>query len=129
MIVYLSVGQILLIHRAQIEGFGGGAGLRDRGALEAAVARPAMTFGGDDLYPDLSAKAAALLHSLVMNHGFMDGNKRVGVMAAELFLEANDARLLATDEELGEVTMSIARGEMDAESLVIWFRQRVTREE
>ena len=97
--------------------------------LESAVARPAMTFGGDDLYPDAAAKASSLMHSLVMNHAFVDGNKRVGAAAAELFLELNGFRVAASDRDLEEVTLSVARGEIDAESLAIWFRQRVERVE
>ncbi len=86
MIVYLSLEQVLLLHEKQLEVFCGPPGLRDRAGLESAVARPQMTFAGEDLYPDLSDKAAALMHSLVSNHPFVDGNKRVGAMAAELFL-------------------------------------------
>jgi death-on-curing protein len=126
--LYLSVEQILLLHETGIEMFGGSAGLRDRGALESAVARPTMTFGGEDLYPDEASKAAALLHSLVMNHAFVDGNKRVGIAAAELFLRLNGYRLAGDDSELEELTMTVARGEIDAEALAIWFRQRISRE-
>jgi death-on-curing protein len=126
--LYLSVEQILLLHETGIEMFGGSAGLRDRGALESAVARPTMTFGGEDLYPDEASKAAALLHSLVMNHAFVDGNKRVGIAAAELFLRLNGYRLAGDDSELEELTMTVARGEIDAEAIAIWFRQRISRE-
>ena len=89
MILYLSGEQVLRLHAHQIHNFGGSSGLRDRGALEAAVARPRATFGGEDLYADLASKAAALMHSLVMNHPFVDGNKRVGLAACLVFLEAN----------------------------------------
>jgi len=126
---YLSIEQILLLHELQIDRFGGSRGLRDRGGLESAAARPAMTFGGEDLYPDIAAKAAALMHSLVMNHPFVDGDKRVGISAAELFLELNDVRLGARDKDLEELTLSVARAELDAESLAIWFRQRLERAE
>ncbi len=125
MIAYLSVRQIAWLHERQIEAHGGSPGLRDRGGIEAAAARPQMTFGGEDLYPDSAAKAAALMHSLVMNHPFIDGNKRVGAMAAELFLRANGSDLVATDEDLIGVTLSVARGEINAEALAIWFRQRM----
>jgi len=126
-IVYLSVDQLLRLHERQIEKFGGLAGVRDRGGLESAVARPAMTFGGEDLYVDLTAKAAALMHSLVMNHPFVDGNKRVGAAAAELFVMLNDAVLDAADSEMEKTTLTVARGEMDVEPLTIWFRQRLVR--
>jgi death-on-curing protein len=125
--LHLSVEQLLQIHQALISKFGGSGGLRDLGGLEAAAARPAMTFGGEDLYPDEAAKAAALMHSLVMNHPFVDGNKRVGSAAAELFLILNDWLLLATDAEFESVTLTVARGELDAARLAIWFRQRITR--
>jgi death-on-curing protein len=124
---YVSVEQLLRLHARQVERFGGSPGLRDRGGLESAAARPAMTFGGDDLFPDLAAKAAALMHSLVTNHPFVDGNKRLGASAAELFLVVNGAGLNALDAELEETTMSVARGEMEVEPLTIWFRQRIVR--
>lgn len=100
--------------------------MRDRGALEAAVARPAMTFGGEDLYVDLPSKAAALMHSLVMNHAFVDGNKRVGAMAAELFVAVNGTHLAVDDTSFEETTYAVARGDMNVEALTIWFRQRTT---
>ena len=129
MILYLSIDQVLDLHGRQIRAFGGSAALRDRGALESAVARPAMTFGGEDLYPDAADKGSALMHSLVMNHPFVDGNKRIGASAAELFLELNGYRLAAADAELEDITMTVARGELDAEALAIWFRQRISRED
>ena len=124
MTAYLSVEQVLELHRVQIRRFGGSAGLRDRGALEAAVARPQMTFGGEDLYPDIESKAAALMHSLVMNHPFVDGNKRVGAHACVLFISSNDVEPAFTPDELVDVTLAVARGEVGAEALAIWLRQR-----
>jgi death-on-curing protein len=124
MTVYLGIEQILALHKFQIARYGGSAGCRDRGGVEAAVARPQMTFGGEDLYVDDAAKAAALMHSLVMNHPFVDGNKRVGAHAALLYLRANDFHLLFSPSELTELTLATARGEMNAEAIAIWFRQR-----
>ncbi|MGH9658239.1 MAG: type II toxin-antitoxin system death-on-curing family toxin [Bryobacteraceae bacterium] len=125
MTVYLSVEQVLRLHHEQVATYGGGTGLRDRGSLESAVARPAMTFGGDDLYPDVPSKAAALMHSLVLNHHFVDGNKRVGAHAAIVFVLSNGCDCLATPEELVEVTLAVAEGKVEAEALAIWFRQRL----
>ena len=122
--VYLSVAQMLRLHRDQTGAYGGSTGLRDLGLLEAAVARPAMTFGGDDLSPDMPAKAAALMHSLVLNHPFIDGNKRVGAQAAILFVLANGWECLATPDELVDITLAVAEGSVAAEALAIWFRQR-----
>ncbi len=125
MTVYLSVDQILALHEAQVRHFGGAPAIRDRGSLESAAARPAMTFGGEDLYGDLAAKAAALMHSLVLNHPFVDGNKRVGVASAEYFIERNGHSLVASDEELEELTLAVAEGKVEAGALAIWFRQRL----
>jgi len=126
-IEYLSLAQIVHLHEAQIEAFGGAGGIRDHGALESAVARPIMTFGGEDLYPDVAAKAAALMHSLVLNHPFVDGNKRVGAAAAELMGLLNGFELNASDDELEDMTLAVAKGEMNIEPLTIWLRQRIVR--
>jgi death on curing protein len=124
-IVTLSADQLVALHGELMKAFGGRRGLRDRAALEAAAARPGMTFDGEDLYPDLAAKVAALMHSLVVNHVFVDGSERVGAAAAELVVEVNCYRLRAEDSELEKVTFSVARGELSAEALAIWFRQRL----
>lgn len=126
---YLSIDQVFDLHRQQIRRFGGAAGLRDRGAVEAAVARPQMTFGGEDLCPEIQDKAAALMHSLVMNHPFVDGNKRVGAHACLLFLLTNEVEPTFSPEELVEITLAVARGEVSAEALAIWLRQRTRRRE
>jgi death on curing protein len=122
--VYLSLEQVLELHRLEIQRFGGSAGLRERGSLEAALARPQMTFAGEDVYPDVESKAAAVMHSLVMNHPFVDGNKRTGAAVAELFLNPNGVELEAADDDLVAITLSVARGEVNAEALAIWLRQR-----
>ena len=125
MIVTLSASQLIALHGELMKAFGGHRGLRDRAALESAAARPGMTFDGEDLYPDLAAKAAALMHSLVVNHAFVDGNKRVGAAAAELVVLVNGSRLRSPDSDLEDVTLAVARGELSAEALAIWFRQRL----
>ena len=127
MIEYLSIDQVLDLHRRQIRAFGGASGIRDRGALDAAVARPQATFGGEDLYPDVVTKAAALMHSLVMNHPFMDGNKRVGAHAGIMVLLVNHHEPDFSSAELTEIMLGVARGELNAEALAIWLRQRSRR--
>ena len=124
MTLYLSVEQVVALHELQAKRYGGAAGLRDRSALEVAVARPQATFGGEDLYPDAAAKAAALMHSLVGGHPFVDGNKRVGAHAALLFLHLNDFTPVFTPADLTEVTLAVARGQVSAEALAVWLRQR-----
>lgn len=125
MTAYLSVEQVLELHHQLVKAFGGSSGLRDRGALEAALARPAMTFGGDDLYTDLATKTAAMMHSLVLNHPFLDGNKRTSVGAAELFLNLNGSLLEASDHQLEDLTIEASMGHLEVEALAIWFRQRL----
>lgn len=122
---YLSTAQVLVLHRELARRFGGAVELRDRGALEAALARPAMTFGGDDLYVDMPSKAAALMHSLVLNHPFVDGNKRAGAGSAELFLMVNGWALVASDIDMEALTLDVAKGDVEVEALAIWFRQRL----
>ena len=95
------------------------------GRLEAAVARPQATFGGEDLYEDVAAKAAALAHSVIQNHPFLDGNWRVGAMALEVFLLVNGHALRASDEDLEDVVLAVARDGLAAEALAIWIRQRL----
>jgi death-on-curing protein len=122
---YLSVAQVLALHAEQLRRYGGATGLRDRAGLESALARPAMTFGGEDLYEDMSGKAAALMHSLVLNHPFVDGNKRVAAHAAIVFVELNGHEFLATPDELVDITLAAAEGKVKVEALAIWFRQRL----
>jgi death-on-curing protein len=122
---YLSIGQALALHTQQLRRYGGRSGLRDRGALESALARPAATFDGEDLYPDIADKAAALMHSLALNHPLVDGNKRVAAFAAIVFTESNGHAFLATPVELFETTLTVAEGNMAIEALAIWFRQRI----
>ncbi len=129
MTTYLSPEQVLDLHRRQIRLFGGAPGLRERGALEGAVARPQMTFGGEDLYPEIADKAAALMHSLVMNHPFVDGNKRVGAHACILFLLANEMEPIFSPAELTGITLAVARGDASTEALSIWLRQRIRQRE
>jgi death-on-curing protein len=98
--VYLSAPQVLFIHARLIAETGGEPGIRDLGLLESAVARPKATFDRADLYPALVDKAAALFESLLLNHAFVDGNKRVAITATGLFLAANGYRLVAGNEQL-----------------------------
>ena len=86
---YLTLAEVLDLHHRVIEMSGGGDGVRDLAGVESAVAQPQMTFAGDELYPTIESKATALCFSLVMNHPFVDGNKRIGHAAMETFLVMN----------------------------------------
>jgi death-on-curing protein len=124
-VAFFSKAQLLHLHRRLIERFGGPAELRDEGALDSALGRPQSTYNGEDLYPTAAQKAAALLHSQVSNHPFLEGNKRLAAISAELFLLANGLELAASDEDLEEVVMSTARGELAVEQIAIWLDQRL----
>lgn len=121
----ISLEEALAIHAELIEATGGSHGVRDRGGLEAALARPFATFAGQDLYPDAPAKAAALLESLVKNHPFVDGNKRAGYTLARLMLLTYDLDLRATDDEEYDMVIQVATGQMDVEGIVAWMKGRV----
>lgn len=126
MVAYLSKSQLLHLHERLIKRFGGRGGLRDEGGLDSARARPQATFNGEDLHTTLAEKAAALFHSLVSNHPFLDGNKRVAAINVELFLLANGHELVASDDEMEELVMSSAKGKLAVEEIAIWLDQRLT---
>ena len=97
---YLTPEQVLFIHARLLAETGGEHGIRDLGLLSSAVSRPQAVFDGNELYPDIHAKAAALLESLINNHPFVDGNKRTGIAAAAMFLKINDYSLTASNQEV-----------------------------
>lgn len=101
-----------LLHVAE-RAIGAPPELRDAGLLESAAARPAATAFGEDAYEDLAAKAAALLHSIVRNHPLVDGNKRLGLASALVFLGANGRRLTLTEDEAYLLVMAVADGTLD----------------
>jgi death-on-curing protein len=115
----------MAIHEEMIRRYGGASGLRDRGQLESAVAQPLMTFDGIDLYKDLAEKSAAMCFSLIKNHPFVDGNKRVGFAAMRLLVRSNGFRLKASIDEKEHITLSIASGTLSRDDLVEWIREHV----
>jgi death-on-curing protein len=119
---YLTTAQLLFIHARLLAETGGAPGLRDLSLLEAAAARPQVTFDGQLLYPTLFEQAAALLDSLVNNHAFVDGNKRVGITAAGLFLQQNGFRLTAANAELEAFTRWVASQRVDLADLAAWLQ-------
>ena len=125
--VFLTVSDVLAIHQRVIDEVGGDPGLRDRGLLEAAVGMPRATFGGALLHASLSDMTAAYHYHLCRNHPFVDGNKRVAVAAAEVFLLLNDHELTAPDEALVKLTMGVADGDLGKEDVVAFFASHVVR--
>ena len=119
---HLSPQQVLFIHARLTDETGGDHLLRDVGLLASAVARPMAAFAGEELYPDLFAKAAALMQSLVLNHPFLDGNKRTGIIAAALLLLRNGYRLTADNAELESFTFAVVNGRQTPDAMAAWFR-------
>jgi len=122
---FLTLDEVLELHRLAIERTGGSAGIRDRGLLESALAQPEMTFEGQDMYPTLADKAAALGHSLVMNHPFVDGNKRVGHAAMETLLVLNGFEIVADVDEQERVVLGVAAGTLGREGFTSWVRSHI----
>lgn len=120
---YLYPQQLLYLYRQLSRQFGGAVGLRDRGLLESAVYRPQATFAGHELYPDLFSKAAALGHSLIANHPFVDGNKRVGYAAMRLMLRLNGRDLQASADAKVAFVVAIASGKMTEQAIADWLRR------
>jgi len=118
----LSLAEVLRLHKVVLEQTGGARGLRDLAALESAVAQPGMTFGGSDLYPTLEEKAAALCFSLVSNHAFVDGNKRIAHAAMEALLMLNGVEFEASVDEQERVMLALASSAFSRDELVGWIR-------
>lgn len=121
--IKLTTNQIISIHSSLIEATGGKDGVREMGLLESALEAPFQTFGGDDLYPSLIRKAARLGHSLVSNHPFVDGNKRIGVHAMLVFLAINGLEIICSQQELIDAGLSLADGTMSGEELLLWLSE------
>jgi death-on-curing protein len=121
--IFLTLENILDSHEDQLGLFGGGAGIRDQGLLESALAQPMATFDGRYLHPDLHSMAAAYLFHLVQNHPFIDGNKRIGLIAALTFLELNGIPTDAPHDELYDLTMAVAASRLSKEDLTTALRR------
>ena len=117
---YLTVADVLGMHTVLLQRYGGAPGVRDPGALEAALYRPQTGY-----YEDIVAEASALMESLAVNHPFLDGNKRVGAMAAIVFLELNDVELAADEPGLEAVTLAVAEGSTGEISRIAGFFRRL----
>jgi len=118
---YLTPEQILFLHARLITETGGSQGIRDLGLLVSAVGRPQATNEGKDLYLDIFTKAAALMHSLIQNHPFVNGNKPTGITAAAIFLQVNGFRLIATNPEVETFMLSVVGGEREVPEIASWL--------
>ena len=124
---HLTLAEVLALHRQVVEQTGGSQAIRDLSGLASAVAQPRMTFEGRDLYPSTAEKAAALCFSLILNHPFVDGNKRVGHAAMETLLLLNGSELRAGVEEAEAIILDVAAGRCTRERLVEWIRQHAVK--
>ncbi len=122
---YLSLAEVLKLHGLIIAKSGGSDGLRDLGMLESALGQPRQTFGGEDLYPSLTSKAAALGFSLIMNHPFIDGNKRVGHAATETVLMLNGFELAAEIDDAEAEILAVAAGQRTRDEFQAWIEKHV----
>jgi len=113
------------VHDKLIDEFGGSKGIRDLGGLEAALHRPYATFDGIDLYPTAIEKAAAIFESLIINHPFIDGNKRIAYVLMRLTLLENNFDIAASQKEKYEMTISASKGEIGFDQIKQWLSQRI----
>lgn len=121
--LFLTLDEVLEIHRDEIERHGGTLGVRDNGLLESAIAAPQSGFGGHYLHSDLYEMAAAYLFHIVQNHPFIDGNKRVGAAAALVFLVMNGVEAKMTNHALVDMVLAVAQGRMDKPAVAEFFRK------
>ena len=121
----LALEQVLELHARLLEQSGGAEGIRDTSALESSLAQPLQTFGGEDLYPSIPVKAAALCFFLVRNHPFVDGNKRTAHAAMEVMLVLNGFEVAAFVDEQDQTMMALAAGTLSREEFTLWLEQHL----
>lgn len=119
--IFFEYEQVVKIHRSLIEKTGGMDGIRDAQLLDSALKTPFQTFGGNNLYPDILDKASQLCYSLIENHPFIDGNKRIGVHLMLLFLKLNNIEVNYSQQELIDFGLDIASGEMSKNDIKGWI--------
>jgi len=122
---YLTLNDTLELHRRIIAQSGGAPGVLNLGAIESALAQPRMTFDGKDLYPTIIDKAVALGFSLIQNHPFVDGNKRIGHASMEVFLILNGFEICAPVREQEQIILNVASGALDRVGLTVWLRGHI----
>ena len=118
----IPVKEVEQLHRTLIDKFGGSHGIRDKAALESALARPFQTFDGKELYSSIIEKAASLIESILTNHPYIDGNKRTGYTLLRLFLILNQIDINASQGNKYEFVIDIASGTLKYEGIVSWLK-------
>ena len=125
--IWVSADDVIALHSKIIKKTGGIDGVRDRAGLEAAVAAPLQSFGGEDFYPTNIEKIARLGYGLAANHAFIDGNKRIGALMTQLLLQWNGYRLVLNRGELADMFIAIADGSAGEIELLDWINKRIHR--
>ncbi len=120
------IDEVFELHEKSILDYGGSRGLRDIGLLQSALARPFQTFGGEDLYPTIFEKAAALGESLIVNHPFIDGNKRTGMLCMTALLMVNNYTFIASSHDFYNFVINISTGSISFEEIVKWLKNNTT---
>ena len=120
--VFLSIHQILELHKDQIERYSGSDGIRDLRLLQSAVETPKATFGGHFLHGNLYEMASAYLFHIVQNHPFLDGNKRTGALAAIVFLDLNGIELEADQDSFERLVLDVAQGKSDKKAIASFLK-------
>lgn len=123
--IFLELHEVIRLHDAILAESGGLNGVRDQGGLESALAQPQMAMFGKELYPTISEKAGILGFSLIANHPFLDGNKRIGHAAMETFLLLNGYEIIASIDEQEEIILQVAAGEMNKEEFTNWVKSKM----
>ena len=121
--IRFSKEKVLLLHKIMAEATGGSVGVRDEALLDSALEGVFAGFGDQEFYPTKEEKGARLGYTLISNHAFVDGNKRIGVYVMLSFLEMNGIRIRCTDEELVHIGLSVADGSMDYPELLEWVME------
>ena len=124
---FLSLAEVLEIHGDQLTRYGGRSGIRDIELLKSALGSPLATFGGEFLHTDIYEMAAAYLYHIVMNHPFIDGNKRTGAVSAIIFLIMNEYEFNAPEEELFDTVLELAKGRLSKAEISIFFQKWTTK--
>ena len=121
--IKLSSEKVKLLHQLMAEATGGSVGVRDEGLLDSAIEGAFATFDGVELYPSKEEKAAKLGYSLISNHAFVDGNKRIGVFVMLSFLELNGIHIEAADEDVVSLGLGVADGRMEQKDILDWIHK------
>ncbi len=123
----ISIDEVIGIHKLLIETFGGAKGIRDKDALRSALSRPYQTFEEKELYPTPEDKASAILESIISNHPFIDGNKRIGYVLMRLVLIENGMDIRTSEEEKFEFILNVAKGNMKYEQIRNWIQTKLIK--